>query len=128
MAGTVSITEQVHTSMKKVKFEWTSTTGGAASDTTKNSYSGQLWKAIIAGSTTTAPSTGYDVKINDSDGYDVLDSLGVDLGTGTYQFHASSTGGTFAAVSPISAVSSKLTLSVADAGNAKAGEVILYIR
>ena len=127
MAGTVSITEQTHTSMKKVKFEWTSTTGGTASATTTNAYSGQLWKCIVAGSTVTAPSTGYDVFINDADGYDVLDGLGVNLGAGTYQMHASSTG-TWAAISPITAVSSKLTLSVADAGNAKKGEVILYIR
>jgi len=127
MAGTVTITEQVHTSMKKVKFEWTSSTGGSADGTTTNSYSGLLYRAIISPSTGSAiPATNYDVEVNDSDGFDILNGFGENSSTNTDDIFGVSTTG--ACLTPITAVSSKLTLAVTDAGNAKTGEVILYIR
>ena len=125
--GTVTITEQVHTSMKKVKFEWTSSTGAAAGDTTTNAYSGQIWRVIIApGSSSSAPASNYDVAVNDSDGDEVLNGLGTNSSTATNDVYGVSTGA--AAYAPISAVSSKLTLAVSDAGNTKSGTVVLYIR
>jgi hypothetical protein len=124
--GTVTITEQVHTSVKKVKFDWTSTTGGAAGDTTTNSYSGEIYRVIFDPSTGSQPSASYDVAVNDSDGYDVLNGLGTDCTNSAADVFGVSTGGVVKA--PLSAVSSKLTLAVTNAGDTKAGSVILYIR
>ncbi|MBA7544227.1 hypothetical protein ES705_36579 [subsurface metagenome] len=125
--GTVKTTEQTFSSMKRLKFEWTSTTGGSVGYTTTESYSGLVYKVIIAPSTSTGyePSTGYDVAINDSDDYDILNGLGTNSSTSTV-YYGISTGGT--AYSPITAVSSKLTLAVSDAGDTKSGEVVVYIR
>ena len=125
--GTVTITEQVHTSMKKVKFAWTATTGGSAGDTTTNLYSGLLYRTIIVpGSSNSAPSSNYDVVVNDADGYDVLNGAGANSSTASNDYFGGSTGGD--SQSPISAVSSKLTLAVTNAGDAKSGTVVLYIR
>jgi len=127
MAGTVTTTEQVLYNMKKVKFEWTSSTGGAATDTTDVSYDGLVYRVIIApGSSASTPSAGYDVAINDDDGYDILNGLGTNSSTGTTAHYGVSTGGY--SKSPISAVSSKLNLAVSDAGSSNTGEVIVYIR
>ena len=127
MAGTVITTEQEWTSMKKVKFEWTSSSTGAATDTTDVSYSGLVYKVIIApGSSDSTPSPNYDVAINDDDGYDLLDGLGTDSSTGTTVHYGTSTGGD--SKTPLTAVSSKLNLAVSDAGDSNTGEVIVYIR
>ena len=127
MAGTVVATEQVLYNMKKVTFEWTSSTGGAATKTTNVSYDGLVYRVIIApGSSDTTPSAGYDIAINDDDGYDILNGLGTDSSTGTTAHYGVSTGGD--SKSPITAVSSKLNLVVSDAGSENTGEVIVYIR
>ena len=127
MAGTVTTTEHTLFNMKKIKFEWTSTTGGEASDTTDYTYGGLVHRVIIAPSTgTTIPDANYDVAINDSDGYDILNGLGDNSSTSSATHYGISTGGV--AKSPLSAVSSKLSLAVSDAGNAKTGTVIVYIR
>ena len=125
--GTVTITEQTLLSVDKVKFEWTSTTGGAAGDTTNISYDGLVYRIVVdPGSSTSAPTGNYDVVLNDSDGYDVLDGLLDNLSSGTTTHYGVSTGGS--ARTPISAVASKLTLAVTNAGREKSGEVIVYIR
>ena len=125
--GTVTIDEQTLYNMKRVKFEWTSSSGGAATDTTDISYDGLVYRVIIAPGTSNAtPSAGYDVAINDDDGYDILNGLGTDSSTGTTAHYGVSTGGD--AKSPISAVSSKLNLAVSDAGSSNTGEVIVYIK
>ena len=127
MSGTVVTTEQVLYGMKKVKFEWTSSTGGDATKTTKVSYDGLVYRVIIApGSSGATPSANYAVAINDDDGYDIINGLGADCSTGSTDHYGISTGGD--ARSPLSAVSSKLNLAVSGAGSANTGEVIVYIR
>ena len=127
MAGTVTTTEQTFSSMKKVKFEWTSSTGGDATDTTTSSYDGIVYKIIIApGSSDSTPSANYDVAVNDSDGYDILNGLGDNSSTGTTVHYGTSTGGS--AKTPLTAVSSTLSLAVSNAGSANTGEVIVYVR
>jgi len=124
MAGTVTTTEYRTSSVKKIKFEWTSSSGGAADATTTYRYDGELLRTVFIPSATAAPSSGYGVTIKDSDGVDILEGNGSSRsGTVTEQL------GVGDGKSPYSAVSNtKLTLGITSAGNAKKGQVILYIR
>jgi len=126
--GTVTITEQTWSSMSRLKFEWISTTGGLAGDTTDESYSGLVYRVIIApGTSGSKPDANYVVAINDSDEYDILNGLGADCSTGSADHYGVlSTGGIVS--SPVTAVSSKLTLAVTGAGSENSGEVVVYIR
>jgi len=128
MTGTVTITEQTFSSMKRLKFKWTSTSTGGAGDITAKSYDGLVHKVIISpGTSDSIPETGYDVAINDSDGYDILDGLGTNSSTNTtVQYGVLTTGGIIE--SPVTAVSSKLTLDVSGAGSSNSGEVVVYVR
>lgn len=126
--GTVIISEKKLSAMERINFEWISTSTGGAEDTTTNSYDGLVYRVIIApGSSDSIPSSGYAVAINDSDGYDILNGLGTDSSTGAADHYGIlTTGGVVS--TPISAVSSKLTLAVTGAGSSNSGEVIVYIR
>ena len=125
--GTVTITEQTFSSMKRLKFEWISTSTGGAGKITTKSYDGLVHRVIIApGTSDSIPDTDYDVAINDSDGYDILNGLGTNSSTASVDYYGISTGG--GTKSPITAVSSKLTLAVSDAGSSNSGEIIVYVR
>ena len=121
--GTVVITEKIVQNFQKVTFAWTSVDGGGdagkAQKTTVNYYTGELIR-LITDPGATAPTDDYDVAINDDDGFDVLLGAGANRDTvNTEQVLASSLG---------CVVSSKLTLSITNAGNAKVGTVHLYIK
>ena len=120
MAGTVTMTEQTYSSVKKVTFDWTCTTGGAASDTTDNSYDGEVLRVVFKGSSGT---TGYATVINDENSIDILEGGGASCTSGTIQL------GTGEGKSPVSCVAmSTLALSITGAGNASTGQTIVYIR
>ncbi len=124
--GTVSITEETYGSVKKVLFDWTSVDGGGdagkARKTTTEVYNGVLERAVfVPDSGGTQPTNLYDVTVEDEDGYDVLIGQGADLDNTGAVSKAHSNG--------LGAVANdKLTVSVTNAGNAKGGAVILYLR
>ena len=125
--GTVTISEPDHLMVKKVSFEWTSTTGGSAGDTTTKSCDGHVYRVIVdPGSSNSMPSSGYDIAVNDSDGYDIFDGLLANSSSGTTVQYGVSTGGSV--LTPLTTVASRLTLAVTNAGDTKSGKVILYIR
>lgn len=123
--GTVTITEETLSVVKKVKFAWTSVNGGGdagkASKTTTNVYTGEIIRLVtIPGSAPNAPTDDYDITITDEDGTDVLMGAGANRDTAnTEQVLASSLG---------CVANDKLTLNIAAAGNAKTGTTIIYIR
>ena len=123
--GTVTVTEETFNSVKKIKFAWTSEDGGAnagkATKTTVNAYSGEIIRLVtIPGGAPNAPTADYDVAVNDEDLTDVLMGAGVNRHTSnTEQVLASSLG---------CVANDKLSLSIENAGNAKTGTTILYIR
>ena len=120
--GTVTITEQTHKMIKKVTFDWTSTTGGLASDATAKYYDGEVLRVVCMETSC----TGYALEINDSDGVDLLGDQGAALTSGGTDF-GTSTGGSI--TYPLSVVSSKLTLAVTGAGTTgEIGQTIVYIR
>lgn len=117
----VTITEETYGTVKKVKFEWTSAADGTASGTTEKSYSGEIIRLVtIPAGGGDAPTDNYDVVINDEDTADVLMGAGANRDTAnTEQVLASSLG---------CVANDKLDIAVSNAGNAKKGTVIVYIR
>ena len=122
MAGTVTTTETTHTSVKQIKFVWTSSAGGAADATTTAAFDGRvIYAAQIPDGGGTQPTNAYDVTVTDANGVDVLKGLGADLSNAANTYKADSDG--------LGAVSgSTLTLAVTNAGASKGGKTILYIR
>jgi uncharacterized protein (DUF342 family) len=123
--GVVTITEETFNTVKKIKFEWTSENGGAdagkASKTTTKVYTGEIIRLVtIPAAAGDAPTDDYDITINDEDGTDVLMGAGANRDTAnTEQVLATSLG---------CVAYDKLTINVSNAGNAKKGAAIIYIR
>jgi len=120
MAGTVTKTEVTATSVKKIRWSWTSDGDGDATSTTTAYFSGRILAFLTDPDGTAAPSPNYDVTITDGDGDDVL------LGQGANRDTANTEYVTEANLGAVS--SSKLTLTVANAGNSKKGVVALWLR
>jgi hypothetical protein len=120
-AGTVTTTELVSPTVKKVTFAWTSSAGGAADATTTAAFDGKLigLTTIPAGGGA-APTDNYDVVISDADGHNVLLGAGLDRDTANTEHVAEASLGAVAG--------SKLTLAVTNAGSAKQGTVVVYLR
>ena len=121
MAGTVTITEKLFPSVKKLTFTWTScSSGGDATGTTTNRLDGDIIGFGTVPDGTAAPSADYDITIADSDSLDVLFGAGIDR---------SATATEYVTRTSLGAVSdSKLTFTVENAGNSKKGVAVLYIR
>jgi hypothetical protein len=116
----MSVTETVHGSVKKIVFAWTSDSGGDAEEVTAEAYDGDLLGLTTIPDAAAAPTDNYDIVITDAGGHDVLLGAGADRATATTEHVARTSLGAAAA--------SVLTLTVSNAGNAKEGVVILYVR
>ncbi len=121
MAGTVTVAERTHTSVKKITWAWTSTAGGAADLITTGAYDGKIERLVtVPAAAGSAPTDDYDITVTDGDSVDVLHGAGANRDTAnTEQVLASSLG---------IVAGDKLTLNVTNAGNAKSGTVHLYLR
>lgn len=119
MAGTVVTTEITHTSAKKITFAWTSASG-AADATTTGAFDGKVVGLTTDPDSGAAPDDNYDVVVNDADGHDVLLGAGANRDTANTEHVAEANLGAVAG--------SKLTLGITNAGNAKEGVVVLWIR
>lgn len=121
-AQVVTITEQNWPSVKKIVWDWLCTDGGVVSSATTNVYDGALLSAVFTpDAAATQPTNGYDVTILDAGNTDVLSGLGADLSNSATVVKKHTDG--LAGVS-----ASKLTLTIANAGDAKGGVVTLLIR
>lgn len=141
MAGTVTIEKQSHGNtdfnrqpVTKWTFAWESDASGDADLNTQEAklgfVSGTIERVVFIPDGTDAPTTLYDVKINDEDGLDVLGGQGADLSAtvaNQVQPGIPLTDGTTTSVAPVT-VNNILDLVVSNAGNAKKGTVVLYLR
>lgn len=122
-AGTMTLTEITHGTVKKIKAEWVSGTGaeaGTANGTTVNPYSGRLIGAITVPDAVAAPTVDYDIAVNDSDSVDVA------LGALANRHNVNTE---FVAEASMAGVAhSKLTIAVTNAGESKEGTLHLFIR
>ena len=118
-----------HCNVKKVIMTWTATAGGAAADTSRKIV-GKLIKAIIVPGSPT-PTNAYSITITDSYSNNVLAKSKATLasnGTSTAEtyFFITDTSGTPVTQSFNPVVCDQLTITIASAGNAAQGQVILY--
>jgi len=124
MAGSsVTMTEEVYGTIKKIKFVWVSddTTGLVTGSASTNIYSGKiLGLATVPGTLGVTPDNLYDVEILDDDGLDVLMGGGLDRSDVNTEYVLSTSLGAVA--------NDHLTLAVSNAGNSKEGTVYIYIR
>ena len=117
---TAIATEITHLPIKKISFAWTSGSGGTVTKQTDNVYTGEVIRLVTIPDSGDAPTPDYDIEVLDQDETDVLMGAGADRHTSTTeQVLASSLG---------CMVASKLTLSVAAAGDSKSGVAHVYIR
>ena len=116
----MAVTEAVHASMKKLRFAWTSDASGDVTIASAEVYDGKVEVLETNPDGGAAPTDNYDIVVNDGDGDDVLLGAGANRDTANTESVASSSLGAVAG--------SKLTLIVANAGNAKQGVVILFVR
>lgn len=129
MAGMVmTITYETGHRLKKILASWTSDdAAGTASGTTVH-VSGYLLKGVTDPGTA-APTANYDITLTDPEGTNLLGNCQDDL----VDRHTSNTevvdfviaAGAQTGARPC--VDDKITISVAAAGNAKTGQIIIYI-
>ena len=118
-AQTVTITEVTAGSMKLIAVAWISDATGDAVGTTSGVFTGKIqWLVTDPGAT--APTDNYDITITDSNSVDVLAAAGANRDTANTEYVASASLG--------AVVLSKLTVTIANAGNAKVGAIYLYVK
>ena len=121
-AQVVTITEKCeeYRPVKMIKWDWLSTDAGVVSSASSAKGTGAVIKAVIVpDGGGTAPTTLYDLTILDENGVDVLDGNGADCSATATEYleYGDGLGGV---------VDSTLTLTIANAGDAKGGLVYLY--
>ena len=116
----VTITEETQSWIKKVKFAITSATGGTATGTTTESYTGEVKRlVVIPGTTTAQPTNAFDVVVNDEDGYDILAGKGADKSNAAATTIVASMG---------CVANDRITVSASNMGDVKQATVIVYLK
>lgn len=115
--------------LRVVTLAWVSHTDGVVNLPTSGAIVGELLRVVFIPSASAAPTTLYDVLLNDEHGIDVLAGQGANL-SATVTTHVCPgvplKDGTTTGVHPI-AVAGVLTLVIANAGSGKAGTIHLYL-
>lgn len=119
MAGTVTLLESAGAGILKVRWEWESTAGGAADKATVHGYFGEVLALVTIPDAVAAPTALYDVTVEDSEGYDVLQGAGADRSAAAQET---------AVPTAKSVAFGPLTLKVTNAGATKKGVAILYVQ
>ncbi|MFA6204345.1 MAG: hypothetical protein WC710_14300, partial [Gallionella sp.] len=113
-----STTNDMTGGLQKIKWSWTCDSAGAYSEASTVRPNGMIYRLVTI--PTDGPTDAYNVTILDADGVDVLNSQGLNRATATTEQKGPSDG--------LGVVkSSLLTLTIANAGDAKSGTVILYV-
>lgn len=124
--GTVTVTSTLDLgNVARYTLAWTSTAGGAVSGNALTLAGRLVQIKFVPNTSTTQPTDLYDVTLVDSDGLDVLTIDGVSYGANL----SNATPKLVSFTAPIVLASgSTLDLTIANAGNAKTGTVILWVQ
>jgi hypothetical protein len=129
MAEACTITEQLHTTIKVVKWSWTSAVGGAVGAAAVNSVTTNVIDGVVIACQTIpaaagdAPDANYDVTITDHNSVDILNGMGANrAAAATETLVAGYT------TSGLLAASGVLKLNVTNAGDGNMGTVYLWVR
>ena len=127
-AGTVSMGQVYYGGgIKRVAISWTSDASGDATYTTTQ-LGGVILRVTFDPDGTAAPTDNYDITLKDENGIDVLAGSGANLSTSTTSSVCPQINDQSAAAATAAAISGTLALAVSNAGNAKSGQVILYLK
>lgn len=136
MAGSVTYTQTdrwtKNDPVRKITMAWTSdVSGNVSGNLSPQAVSGEILRVVtVPNGGGTVPTANYDVTLLDEHGLDVLNGRGANRSdTNPEQFMPGVTvsDGTNNGAAPV-AVSGILELRVANAGAAKGGTVVLYVR
>lgn len=114
----------------KHTFDWVSAADGTATLPSGLAVSGKIERVVIVPSASAAPTTLYDATLTDANGIDVLAGQGANLSATVASSVCPGTplkDGTTTSVTPTT-VDGVLTLNISNAGDTKAGSVIVYVR
>lgn len=125
-----------HRGIRKVTASWISDDSTGAVSGTTGKIVGEIIKAVTVPSGTAAPTANYDITLADEAGVDILAACVAagrlaDRHTSTTEqryFFAEDIDTAPLAKATHPAVCDKITIAVTNAGNSKAGTIILYIR
>jgi len=118
------------TDIVKHTFDWVSASDGTATLPSTVPVSGVIHRVVFVPSASAAPTTLYDLTLTDPNGIDVLAGQGADLSATVSSAVCPGMplkDGTTVGVVPTT-VDGILTLNVTNAGSAKAGKVVVYVR
>jgi hypothetical protein len=130
MSAVGSITETISKTrtMRSIAWDWTSSAGGAVSGIPSTAISGVIERVVfVPGAGGVEPTDAYDVTLLDEDGFDVLVGLGGNLAQSSATQIVPLLGDGTTTADKV-AIDGQLTLTVANAGEAKQGRVKLYYR
>lgn len=120
MAGTVTLTSRPELrAVTRVEYDWTSDADGDADGNSELRAVGFIVRAVTIPDGTDAPTDNYDIVVNDSDGLDVMAGALANRDTANSEQ---------VFPDPPPAFDSTLEPVISNAGNAKKGKLILYIR
>lgn len=114
----------------KHTFDWVSAADGSATLASSIAVSGRIERVVFVPSASAAPTNLYDLTLTDADGVDCLGGQGANLSASATTHVCPGLplkDGTTTADYPIT-VDSVLTLNVTNAGDTKAGKVVVYVR
>ena len=116
----ITITEELTAPIFKITFDWLTATGGDASGTMTASIKGQPVAVVFVPDTsTTAPTDQHDITLTDASSIDILAGRGANL---------SNVHSTVIVDDLLPIGGNKVTCTVANGGNAKGGNVYLFVR
>ena len=119
--GTVAIAVEHGVTHNRVTFDFTSTAEGAAGDTTEELFNGAIEQVLFSpGSGDNQPSDDWDAVLTDSQGADMPCGRGANLDNASIVVLRDPFLGIL--------VNSALTLAVTNFGNAKTGQVSVFIK
>ena len=135
MAGSViTFARRTLGPVHRIEVEWTSDdTTGAVSGTSAFNVFGRLLRAVTVPSGTAAPSADYDIALSDEESVDVLGACVGGLGdrhtsnTESVELLLSNTDVSPLPIAEHPAMAGPLTVAITNAGNSKAGTLILYV-
>ena len=125
VAGSITVAASKVGPLTRYEIDWLSSAGGEVTENTFSAKSGELVEVrFVPDGGGTQPTDAYDLTITDADGTDIL------AGTGANLSNATAT-----AVVPVISTyfrrhltAGLLTPTIANAGNAKGGTIVLLVR
>lgn len=127
MAGTITKSYSKTRSIEKIVADWVSDTSGNATGNFLRK-SGEIVRVGFAPSTDSAPTNNYDIEINDTEGFDVLNGCGANLSSSVKAQYFPAMVDHLVGYSIPVAFDGILSVAVSNAGNAKQGKIVLHIR